>query len=58
MISVEPLSRNVFTDKVMLRKRVLIERINDQLKNGCQIEHSRHRSPFNFLVNTLAALAA
>ncbi|MGD1861171.1 MAG: IS982 family transposase, partial [Leptolyngbyaceae cyanobacterium] len=29
-----------------------------QLKNIFQIEHSRHRSPFNFLVNTLAALVA
>ena len=45
-------------DKVMLRKRALIETVNDQLKNICQIEHSRHRSPFNFLVNTLAALVA
>ena len=45
-------------DKVMLRKRTLIETVNDQLKNICQIEHSRHRSPFNFLVNVLAALVA
>ena len=45
-------------DKVMLRKRSLIETVNDQLKNIMQIEHSRHRSPFNFLVNTLAALVA
>lgn len=45
-------------DKILLRKRSLIETVNDQLKNICQIEHSRHRSPFNFLVNTLAALVA
>lgn len=45
-------------DKGMLRKRALIETVNDQLKNICQIEHSRHRSPFNFLVNPLAALVA
>ena len=45
-------------DKVMLRKRALIETVNDQLKNIFQIEHSRHRNPFNFLVNTLAALVA
>lgn len=45
-------------DKVMLRKRALIETVNDQLKNVFQIEHSRHRSPFNFLVNPLAALVA
>lgn len=45
-------------DKLMLRKRVLIETINDQLKNISQIEHSRHRSPANFLVNVLAGLIA
>ncbi|MDR1148983.1 MAG: IS982 family transposase, partial [Spirochaetaceae bacterium] len=31
---------------------------NDFLKNICQVEHSRHRSPVNFLVNLLAALSA
>jgi hypothetical protein len=41
-------------DKLLLRKRALIETIVDQLKNICQIEHSRHRSPLNFLVNLLA----
>ncbi len=46
------------TDKVLLRKRAIIETIVDQLKNGCQIEHSRHRSPVNFLVNLLAGLIA
>jgi hypothetical protein len=45
-------------DKVLLRKRVLIETVNDQLKNISQLEHSRHRSPQNFLVNALAALMA
>jgi transposase len=45
-------------DKLLLRKRALIETINDQLKNICQIEHSRHRSPINFVVNTIAALIA
>lgn len=45
-------------DKLLLRKRALIETINDQLKNICQIEHSRHRSPANFVVNTIAALIA
>ena len=47
-----------FTDKLLLRKRALIETIIDQLKNVCQIEHSRHRSPLNFLVHLLAGLAA
>ena len=45
-------------DKLLLRKRALIETIFDQLKNVCQIEHSRHRSPTHFLVHLLAGLAA
>jgi IS5 family transposase len=45
-------------DKILLRKRSLIESVHDQLKNICQIEHSRHRSGFNFLVNLLAGLVA
>ena len=38
-------------DKLMLRKRALIETVNDQLKNISQIEHTRHRSLWNFLGN-------
>ena len=45
-------------DRILLRKRSIIETINDQLKNISQIEHSRHRSPVNFLVNLIAALSA
>lgn len=45
-------------DKLLLRKRALIETVNDQLKNICQLEHTRHRSRINFLVNVLAALIA
>jgi hypothetical protein len=45
-------------DKALLRKRSLVETVFDQLKNLCQIEHSRHRSPANFLVNLLAGLVA
>lgn len=45
-------------DKLLLRKRALIETVNDQLKNICQIEHTRHRSVANFMVNLLAALIA
>lgn len=45
-------------DKALLRKRALIETVNDQLKNISQIEHTRHRSPSNFLVNLLSGLAA
>lgn len=45
-------------DKILLRKRSLIETVNDQLKNISQIEHTRHRSIGNFLVNMLGGLAA
>lgn len=45
-------------DKILLRKRSLIETVNDQLKNISQIEHSRHRSVWNFLVNMLSGIAA
>lgn len=46
------------TDKLLLRKRSIIETINDQLKNISQIEHTRHRSVPNFLVNLMAGLIA
>jgi hypothetical protein len=45
-------------DLVLLRKRAIIETINDQLKNISQIEHSRHRSPINFIINLFAGLIA
>jgi hypothetical protein len=45
-------------DKLMLRKRAIIETVNDQLKNISQIEHSRHRSLWNFLGNVAAGLIA
>ena len=45
-------------DKVLLRKRALIETINDELKNHCQAEHTRHRSVNGFLFNILGALTA
>jgi hypothetical protein len=48
----------LMSDKLLLRKRYIIETINDQLKNQSQIEHSRHRSPINFVVNVLAGLIA
>lgn len=47
-----------FLDKLLLRKRAIIESVFDQLKNISQIEHTRHRSPLNFLVNLLAGLIA
>jgi transposase len=45
-------------DKVLLRQRALIECVNDQLKNVSQIEHTRHHSPTNGIVNRIAAVVA
>ena len=45
-------------DKIMLRKRCIIECINDLLKNKANIVHSRHRSIHNFIMNICAALTA
>jgi hypothetical protein len=45
-------------DKILLRKRAIVETIIDQLKNISQIEHTRHRSPINFLVNLVCGLIA
>ena len=45
-------------DKILLRKRAIIESVNDQLKNICQIQHTRHRSVWNFLVNLVGGLVA
>jgi hypothetical protein len=45
-------------DKLLLRKRAIIESVVDQLKNISQIEHTRHRSPINCFINILAGLIA
>lgn len=45
-------------DKILLRKRAIIETINDELKNHCQVEHTRHRSVNNFMMNILGSLTA
>ncbi len=45
-------------DKLMLRKRFLIETVVDQLKNISQIEHSRHRSQLGFLLEVVSGLIA
>ncbi len=45
-------------DKILLRKRSVIETVNDELKNICQIEHSRHRSFENFVTNLISGLIA
>lgn len=45
-------------DHAMLKRRSLIETVFDQLKNLCQIEHTRHRSVVHFLVNLMAGIVA
>jgi hypothetical protein len=45
-------------DYILLRKRALLEMVNDDLKNIAQIEHSKHCSFNNFIANALSAIAA
>ena len=45
-------------EKILLRKRSVIETVNDELKNICQVEHTRHRSISGFLLNIISAIAA
>ena len=46
------------SDRLLLRKRAIVETVNDELKNIVQVEHSRHRCFDNFIVNLLGAIAA
>jgi transposase len=46
------------TDRILIRKRAIVETVIDQLKNISQIEHSRHRSVANFMVNLICGLIA
>jgi transposase len=55
--NMKPVPRTDF-EKALLRRRCLIETVFDELKNLCQIEHTRHRSLGNFLVNLMAGLLA
>jgi hypothetical protein len=48
----------LLSDKLLLRRRSILETITDQLKNISQIEHSRHRSLANLMVNVVAGLIA
>jgi len=45
-------------DKILLKKRALVETVNDELKNICQVEHTRHRSFANFISNLISGLIA
>ena len=61
---VTPIKKNMknalmeMEEKILLRKRSLIETVNDQLKNISQIDHTRHRSVLNYLSNVICALIA
>lgn len=55
--NMKPAPRTDF-EKALLRRRCLIETVFDELKNLCQIEHTRHRSIGNFLVNLMAGIVA
>jgi len=46
------------TEQILLRKRAVIESVNDELKNICKLQHTRHRSVNGFLFNIMSALAA
>ena len=46
------------SDKILLRKRSLIESVFNVLKNRMGLEHTRHRSPVNFLVHIIACVAS
>jgi len=45
-------------DRILLRKRAIIESVNDELKNISKLQHTRHRSLGNFLINLMSALSA
>lgn len=55
--NMKPVPRTDF-EKAVLRRRSLVETVIDQLKNLCQVEHTRHRSTANFLVNLMAGIVA
>ena len=48
----------ILSDRLLLRKRAIIETVNDELKHSAQVEHSGHRCFDNFIVNLLGAIAA
>ena len=48
----------ILSDKILLRKRALIESDFDELKNIYQIEHPRHRSQEGFIINLLSGIIA
>ena len=52
------MTKSCLHDKILLRKRALVETVNDELKNVCHIAHTRHRSIDGFASNLVAGLIA
>jgi hypothetical protein len=48
----------LMSHKLLLKKRGMTESVNDILKTVCDMEHTRHRSPVNAIINVFAALCA
>ena len=55
--NMKPVQHSPF-DQALLRRRSLIETVFDELKNLCQVEHTRHRSHANFIVNLMSGIVA
>ena len=55
--NMKPVQHTPF-DQALLKRRSLIETVFDELKNPCQIEHTRHRSHANFIVNLMSSIVA
>lgn len=49
--------RMSISDKILLKKRVVVKSINNLLKNSCQIKHHRHKNRWNFLSNLMLGIA-
>lgn len=45
-------------DKFWLRKRAIIESVNDLLMTVFDIDHTRHRSPWNAVIHAIAGICA
>ncbi len=43
-------------DKLILRKKTIIESIHDELKNIYQIEHTRYRSAINYCIKLISGI--
>lgn len=56
--TMKPVGYSAFEPALLRRRALLLETVFDELKNRCQIEHTRHRSGCNFIVNLMAGVIA